>query len=277
MEKGAFILFGGWLLAFVRIIGIFGQAPIWGNQRVPRQVLPAMAAILAIIVFPFLKIPENLPCDTIGFLFLLGLQYLIGRVIGYISFLVLSACQFAGQLLDIQMGLSSAASYDPSMHGPVNLIWRFEFYFAMTLYLVLNFDHEMIRTIFKSFEIIPLNGFSYPESMVYAFRGSDGLMKGLGSLSALTGNIFFLAIKLSAPVLAALFIVQIALGMMARVAPQMNVFMLSFPLNIGIGLIIFIVSLTYISGLLGSNEGLFIQNFNWIDNIMKMMKVKAGG
>lgn len=250
-----YILFGLWLLVFVRVIAIFVQAPIWGSNHMPHQVLAGTSAIVAITVFPGMKVPLDFPTNIVNFIMLILIQFLVGLVIGYVSFLVMAGAQFAGELLDIQLGLSTAASFDPATHGPVNLIRRYEFYFAMLLYLLCNFHHLLLQAVYKSFEVIPVTGLTYKGVMIE-------------DLIHMTGSIFYIALQISAPMLAALFIVQIALGLMSRVAPQMNVFMLSFPLNIIIGFVLLWLSLPYIwKGF----SNLFGQNVDQVFRIIKFM------
>jgi len=173
-------------------------------------------------------------------------QLAIGLVIGYISFIVMAIMQYAGEVLDTQMGLSVAASFDPASRGAVNMIRRFEFYLAMILYLIMDGHHQLLDALHKSFIAIPVSDFHMGDHLIW-------------HLARTTGGIFEIGIQIAAPVLAALFITQVALGLLARVAPQMNVFMLSFPLNIAIGLGLLATSLilfpTILRNLFDANYG----------------------
>lgn len=218
-------LFALWLLAFVRFAGFFVQAPIWGSHHFDKKILVASAAVWTFIVFPHLPVPSEISFEPIQFILLVVTQVLVGLVIGFASFIVMAAAQFAGSMLDTQMGLSVAASYDPASGTSINMMQRMHFYLAMILFLCFNGHHFLIKAMFRSFDLIPLNGMHYGGSIVHI-------------LVPMSAQIFYLGVQLAAPALAALFITQIGLGMLARVAPQMNVFMLSFPLNIAIGLTI---------------------------------------
>lgn len=233
MDERFYILLGTGLLALTRIVLIFVQAPIFGSHHVPKPILAGMAALFTLVMFPHLKVPEQFPNGIMEFAFALLTQVAVGLVIGFISFLVMAAAQFGGELLDIQMGLSVAASFDPASHGAVNLLRRLHFYIAMQLYLLVNGHHLLIRAIQKSFDVVPLTSFHLPWELV-------------SELIKHTGQLFVLGVQISAPAVGALFVTQCALGLLARVAPQMNVFMLSFPLNIGVGLILLTGSLPVI-------------------------------
>ena len=255
MDTGL-VLFAMFLLAFTRIVTMFVQAPIWGSHHMPTQVLVGMAGCLSFIIFPQLTIPQELYHIT---LFNLGLmvmgQALIGLVIGFVSFIILAGAQFAGEMLDIQMGLSVAAAFDPASHGAINLLRRFKFYFSMIVYLILGGHRQLIHVLGKSFDLIPLTGLNFP----------GGLIEMCISL---VGSLFYLAVQIAAPVLAALSIVQVALGLLSRVAPQMNVFMLSFPLNIAIGVLLISISLPVFCYAL---HGLFDQNYHDLIRAVQFM------
>lgn len=256
MTMQAYILFGVFFLIMIRIIGVFIQAPVFGSRLIAPQVLIGFSGLLAIIIYPQISVPQNFPSDLVGFASLVVVQFLVGSVIGYVSNIVLAGVQFAGTMLDIQLGLSAAAVYDPATGSTVNILNRFQFYFALMLYLAIDGHHILIKAICESFKIVPLAGMTY----------SGPLM---GELVKLTGQVFYVGIQIAAPMLAALFIVQIAMGLLSRVAPQMNVFMLSFPLNILIGVLLFMVSLGFIKAAI---IGLFEKNFFDIMNAIKIMK-----
>lgn len=248
-------LFAVWLLAFVRFVGFFVQAPIWGSHHFDKKILIASAAAWTFILFPGLPVPNDLTFDLLLYIIMIALQFLVGLVIGYVSFMVMAAAQFGGELLDTQMGLSVAASYDPASGSSVNMMRRMKFYLCMILFLCFNGHHALVRALFKSFEIIPLTGVAWNYELLH-------------QLILVTGQIFYLGVQIASPGLAALFITQVGLGMLARVAPQMNVFMLSFPLNIAIGL-------TMITAALGAlavmYSNLFEENFRHIEGIMRSL------
>jgi len=256
MTLQAYILFAIFFLIMIRIIGVFIQAPVFGSRLIAPQAIIGLSALLAVIIYPQIPVPQDFPSDIIGFAGLVAVQFLVGSVIGFISNIVLQAAQFAGAMLDIQLGLSAAAVYDPATGSSVNILNRFQFYFAMLLYLAIDGHHILIKSICESFKILPLTGVTYNGPL-------------MGELIKLTGQIFYVGIQIAAPMLAALFIVQIALGLLSRVAPQMNVFMLSFPLNILVGVILFMFSLGFIKLAL---TNLFEKNFFDMLNAIKIMK-----
>ena len=224
-------------MAFVRIAFIFQQAPIVASRHIKPQMKVGLAAAMALVAFPNLPMPENFPEDPRGLILAILGQIVVGLAIGFVSYLVMAAAQFGGEMMDIQMGLSVAASMDPSSGGTSKLLMRLNFYIAMLLYLGVDGHHELLRALFHSFKVIPLTEFRVSGRMILQFINH-------------TEDIFLIGLQIAAPPLAALFITQVAMGLLAKAAPQMNVFMLSFPMNIAIGLMLFSIGLPMIKGLL---------------------------
>ena len=256
MQDQMFMAWGTCLLAFVRIVTVFVQAPIWGGQHFKAPVKIGMAASVTLLAFPSLIIPEPFPLDVRGFLLAILTQICVGLVIGWVAFLVMATAQFGGEMLDVQMGLSAAAQADPSSHGAVNLLRRLHFYIAMLLYLMINGHHQLWEAIFYSFKVIPLTYFQMTKVQI-------------DSMISLAGEIYSIGLQISSPAVAALFVAQVALGLLARVAPQMNVFMLSFPMNLAVGLMLLTVSLPYIITLLENRMAI---NLDQLDVAVRMMR-----
>lgn len=252
--------FGTCLLAFVRIVLIFRQAPILGSNHMKNQVKIGLAALLALVAFPSLKIPDDFPTEPRAYILCILSQIGVGLAIGFVSYLVMAAAQFGGEMMDIQMGLSAAATMDPSSGGTSKLIMRLNFYFAMLLYLTTNGHHEFLRALYHSFDIIPVTTFNVNGDLIELFIRH-------------TEDIFVIGLQIAAPPLAALFITQIAMGLVSKVAPQMNVFMLSFPMNIGVGMMMLSVGLPVIEDLLINQFDVNIQETYQVINILMMPAV----
>lgn len=248
-------LFSMWLLAFARFAGFFVQAPIFGSHHFDKKVLVALAATMSIVLFPELKLPPTFTFEIVPYFLMVATQVVTGLVIGFVSFMIMAAAQFGGEMLDVQMGLSVASSFDPATGSTVNMMRRMKFYLAMILYLIMDGHHFLIRAIYQSFDLIPVTGMNLTGNVIT-------------QCVVLTGQIFYLGLQISAPALAALFVTQVALGLLARVAPQMNVFMLSFPLNIAIGLSLICASM-YV--LFMTYHNLFDQNYRDVMAIVKAM------
>lgn len=256
--------FGVCLLAFVRIALIFRQAPILGTNHLKGQVKAGIAALLTLVVAPNLAVPDDFPTEPRAYLICLLSQVCVGLALGFVSYLVMAAAQFGGEMMDIQMGLSAAATMDPASGGTSKLIMRLNFYIAMLLYLQVDGHHQLIKAIYDSFDIVPVTTFHYNAQLNDLFIDHSG-------------DIFIIGLQIAAPPLAALFITQIAMGLLARVAPQMNVFMLSFPLNIGIGMMMLSVGLPMIQDLLLQQFDVNLAQINETIELLTLPYSGAGG
>jgi flagellar biosynthetic protein FliR len=185
---------------------------------------------MTLVCYPILrtKIPQ-LPADTLSLGILIIRETLIGISLGLLSRIIFAAVEFCGQLVGMQMGFSMSSMFDPSM-GQVPLMATLQVLLAMLLFLSLEIHHVFIRAIVESYQVMP------PGS----WHMSGGLLK---FVMMLTTDLFVLGLKLAAPVMVALLATSVVLGIMARSFPQMNIFMVSMPLNIGIGLLVLGLSL----------------------------------
>ncbi len=252
-------LFALWLLIFVRFIGFAIRAPVWSSYF-NKKILIVSGAVWACIIYPSMTVPD-ISFEPFTYILMIIYQLFTGIIMGYTAYIIVSAAQFAGQMLDIQMGLSVAASYDPISGSSINMIMRLKFYLALTLFLIFNGHHKLVEIIFNSFKVIPITGFNYNGDVMH-------------QLIVMTSQIFYLGVQLASPAMAALFTTQIGLGMLARVAPQMNVFMLSFPLNIAIGITVLVAALPLI---INSLQKLFELNNDYVIQIIKAMSILPKG
>jgi len=237
------------LLIMARMTGIFTSTPFWGSRNIPGQVKIGLAFIFAFILFPLVTRPSlAIPDNILAYFLYLGGELIVGLIIGYIAMLILMAIQFAGQLIDIQMGLSIVSVFDPQSSMSMPLMGQFKYLLALLVFLGLDGHHQIVITLFKSYQVIPLLGFHY----------SGGL---LDYLFYLVQQMFITAFCLSAPVLGTLFMVDVVLAIMTRTVPQLNIFVVGFPLKIAVGMIILIIVIPLFITLLND---LFDQMFNSI-------------
>ena len=233
LTPGAFETF---LLVFVRTAVTLALIPVIGGPQFPLQAKIALAGTIAYLIYKTVH-----PIVPLPSLFALAnavvAQVLIGVVIGYIAFLVFMAVQFAGEIVDLQIGFSIVNVVNPMSQQQVSVIGQFELIIASLIYLMTDSHLLLIAGLADSFKTAPLP--------YVVFTG--GMQQDIGVFIAQS---FLMAIKIAAPIAAALFITNLALGLMARVAPQINVFIVGFPLQIGVGLIMVAVTLPLLSYLL---------------------------
>ncbi|QDQ28678.1 flagellar biosynthetic protein FliR [Chitinimonas arctica] len=222
------------LWPFFRILALFAADPFYSSRSIPVRVKVGLAFMLAMLIAPALPAgPDVAPVSPLGLL-ILAQQLLIGFAIGMTMRLVFSSVEMAGHLAGLQMGLGFASFYDPQ-HG-TNTVVVAQFASLLTILLFLSFNGHLlvIETIVKSFTLLPISAVPLKTA-------------GLKLLVDSAGQIFTLGLLLSLPVLAALLITNLSIGVMSRAAPQFNVFAVGFPLTLGVGVGAFYLSLPHFS------------------------------
>ncbi len=206
------------LLVLCRLTAMFLVAPILGHSALPTQHRLAIAILFSIVVTP--AVGATQAGVTVGAF--VG-EVLVGLVIGFIASLVVAAVEVAGELLGFQMGLGIAAIYDPAFGQQVTGVTRFYDVAALAMILVTNTHHLLIRAAAASFRPI--------QPGTVAMHGAVG-----AAVVALGGKLLRSGLELAAPLAGILFVVNVAMALLARVAPQMNVFTVGMPIAIAVGL-----------------------------------------
>lgn len=218
-------------LVLARVAGLFAAIPVFGSKMVPNRVKAPLIMAMALLIFPIVK-PHAIPPgnDSISLTLLVVQEVLIGLTLSLISQVVFAAVEFCGQIAGTQMGLSMSTLFDPASQANVPTMAMFQGALATLVFLAFNVHHFFIRGLVQSYQLIPVG----------AWHTSGPLLKFLVQVSS---GILIIAIKLAAPVSVALLATSVVLGIVARAFPQMNVFMVSMPLNIGVGFLILGLSL----------------------------------
>ena len=219
-----------YLLIFIRTGAILFAAPIFGSRDFPIMAKMGLALTIAWCVYPSISPPAEL---TEGHLFVLVpamvAEICIGLIIGFAVRLFFEAVQIGGQLVGFQMGFGIVNVLDPFSGENFSVVAQFQNLLAVLLFLALNMHHLFFMAIAFSFEKIPLLHSSMSAPL-------------LTHVATLFGAMFTIAIKIAAPIIAVLLFCDCALGILNRAAPQIHIFILSFPLKIAIGL--FVLGLT---------------------------------
>jgi flagellar biosynthetic protein FliR len=225
-------------LAFLRIGAIIMSMPVFDSESIPVLFKLALSFATTIVLFPILKLnPEPVTANLATFGLGVAGEIFIGIVIGFAVRLIFAGIQLAGLLAGYQMGLAIANVMDPATSEQIPLLAQFNHLVALLIFITINAHYWFIRALAESFRIVPpLN-----------VHLGNSLME---QLTHLAGNMFLIAIQVGAPVIAALLIASVSFGLIARTVPQMNVFVVAIPLNIGVGLLFFGFSLPYFSAFL---------------------------
>jgi len=217
------------LLLFVRMLGLFTTAPIWSNRLVPVQLRVAIAFGTAVVVSPLFR--EMPMPDSLGALATLVVrELLVGMVIGFVAAIVMSAVQLAGQILDINMGLSMVNLLDPMTNTQMPVVGNFLYVLSILIFFTINGHHMLLQALMDSYALVPIG------KAVITPTLAESVVK-MGS------SLFLIGFKVAAPVLAALFLTTVALGVLNRAVPQMNVFVIGMPVQLGVGVFMLMVVL----------------------------------
>ena len=222
---------GAWLWPFVRISAALLVAPLFGARHINVRARLGLGLLLALIVVPQLKTPPAI--DPVGLegLVVAMRQILIGISIGFILQLVFSALTQAGEYIALSMGLGFASAMDPVGGVQVPMISQFLTILAMLIFLALNGHLVFIELLLKSFDALPVTG---------AGLTSDDLW----AIVRFGKTMFAHAVLIALPAMAALLLVNLAMGVVTRAAPQLNIFAIGFPLTILAGFVVLIATLS---------------------------------
>jgi len=209
-------------LLFIRVVGLIFAAPFFGNRAIPKRTKVGFSLILAGLLFPFIPSPPPVPDSPLLIALAVVKELLIGIILGFAVFLLFQAVVFFGQIVSYQMGFAIVSSIDPESQQRVPIIGQFEYLLVSLVFLAVNGHHLLLSGLYSSLRVIPLGRASLGPSLLPHLIGS-------------TKDVFVIALRLGAPAIAALLFSDLIMGLMARAIPQMNVFIIGYPIRIGVG------------------------------------------
>jgi flagellar biosynthetic protein FliR len=230
-------------LVFLRTGAFLMAIPMLNGSSVPVIFRIGLCLVTSLLVFPLVAVgalPAAADVVTLG-VSAAG-EVLIGILAGFAIRLVFEGVQLAGELAGYQMGLAIAEVIDPASEDQVAILSQFMSLLATLVFLVINGHHWFIRTLVESFEAVPPVGFHVNGPV-------------LERLVRLTAEMFITGLKAGAPVVVALLLGTVAFGLVARTVPQMNIFVVSMPVNIAVGLLFFGLSLPHLVEYMGELFG----------------------
>ncbi len=239
------------LLIFVRISTVIALVPIFGSYQIPAQIKVALSITLAIIMFPVIMAakPEFPGSFSVAlFMILVVKEAMVGLAIGFVTQLIFTAIQLAGQLVDTEMGFGFVEVADPFTEEPITVLGQFQIIIFTILFLAFNGHYFLLLAIEKSFQIIPLFSAHIPGGRE-AFH-----------ITSMMSNVFVLALRFAAPIYVTLILTEMALGVVARTVPQLNIFFVGMPLKIVLGLGTMIVVLPMLATLFKKSYEILIQD-----------------
>ncbi len=227
--------FERFLYVFFRVSAFFIFVPIIGSRQFPVRMKIGLALLLSFMTFPLISgLPLPQPKGALDLSVYLFAETLVGLTLAFAMRMIFVAVQVAGTVVDFQMGFGVVNVIDPQTETQVSITAQFQNIFAILIYLALNAHHLTIYSIVESFQLINPMQFNFTEIT-------------MGFILKMFATTFMVAVKIAAPIMAILFLISVGLGLVARTVPQMNVFIVGFPLQIGVGLIMIGLTMTYFS------------------------------
>ncbi|MCK6386838.1 MAG: flagellar biosynthetic protein FliR [Zoogloea sp.] len=231
----------GWLalLAFpmARILGFVGAAPVFGNNAVPRRIKLVVGLAVTMGVMPVVTATPPEAIDSWAGILILFQQTLIGIAMGLVLRVVFAALDLMGEIISLQMGLSFATFFDPVAGGQTAVVGEFLTLISTLVFLSLNGHLLMIDALARSFEWLPV-------SATLPHKGGWLVLARFGA------SIFASGLLMALPIVTALLITNIALGVLTRAAPQLNLFAIGFPITLTVGFGVLLLALGHLAPLL---------------------------
>ena len=226
--------FQSFVLIMMRVAPILFMMPLLNSSALPNILKVSLTLAVSLLLLPLVKIDVRyFPSDPYHFGLFMMAELMIGFILGLSVKLIFAGVQLAGEFAGYQMGMAMANLLDPQSGMDTTVIAQFYYFLALLIFLSIDGHHWFIRALFQSFSVLS--------------PGEVHLKPGLYlHLIDLSGKMFIIAIKMVAPIMAVLVFTQIALGMLAKLVPQMNVLITSFPLTICLGLIFLGLSIEWL-------------------------------
>ena len=212
------------LWPFLRILAVFTAAPVFSSRAFPLRAKIALAFLIAYAAQASLPNQPVIGVNDAQALGAVAQQVGIGLAIGFTVRLVFGAFELAGQVVGFQMGLGFAAFFDPSTSAQSSAMGRFYANMAALLFVVVNGHLMVVMAVVQSFAAFPVD---------------QNFLQALGSMKLydLGADLFASAFWIALPVIAMLMFANLALGIVSRVAPQMNIYAIGFPVTLAVGLV----------------------------------------
>lgn len=227
------------LLVLFRVSGVLLLAPVFGSAALPHAAKVSFALVVTLLLFPLVsRAGLSVDPNPGAYLLAAGGELAVGLLIGFTASLLFAAVQLGGQLIDQELGFMMANVIDPVSNEQVSIIAQFKLILSVVVYLLIDGHHFLLTAVRDSFAAVPLLGASIPGAA--AMRLSD----------AVVGDLFRMAVQIAAPAMVTLFLITVAMAFMARTVPEMNIFILGFPVRIAVGLAVLAIGV-----------GLFVAGF----------------
>lgn len=225
------VTFEYFLMILVRVASFVAIAPFFGMSNTPNRVKVGFSVMVALLLYQILP-KSTLDYEGVfGFAVIIVKEGITGLLIGFAANICNSIILLAGNMIDMQIGLSMAMEYDPMTKAQVNVTGQLYNYFILLLLIVTDMHHYILRAVVDSFELIPIGKQVFDwEHLFTAFL-------------TYVGDMFVIAFRIILPIFIVMMILNSILGIMAKVAPQMNMFAVGMQLKILVGFVVLFLTI----------------------------------
>lgn len=219
------------VLILIRIVSFIVTAPIFSiASTTPAKVKVGFAVVLAFLAFPLVP-REEIVYDTIlQYTTIIVKEAAVGVIIGFMANVCMYILNFAGRIIDTEMGFAMASQFDPATRTQVSISGTIYTYFVMFLLIVTNMFQYVIRAVIDSYQLIPLGGAQFHANRI------------LQLMTQFITDCFIIGFRIVLPFFTVIFLMNIILGVLAKVAPQMNMFVVGMQLKVFAGLIVMVLT-----------------------------------
>lgn len=249
--------FETYLLIVVRVSTMLFVFPVFSAKQIPLLVRIGLAFLISFVIYRAVPMMPALP-DVGALVAAVVSQVVLGVIVGFVAYLVFMGIQFAGEIIDIQIGFAVANIINPTTQQQVTVIGELQLTLATLIFLMSDSHLLMLQGIGGSFHLVALPYIKLDPSVAT-------------NVVLFLEQAFLIVLKIAAPPAVALFLVNLALGLMARVAPQMNVFVVGLPVQIGVGLLMMAVSVPLLGYVA---PDLFANTAHQMDAVMRGMATR---
>ena len=236
-------------LVFARIAGLLIFAPVLGSVTIPVRAKVLFAIAFSVAIYPVLPLERHAapPMDLFGLVPLMLFETLIGIAIGMMASIPLIAVQMGGNIMGYQMGLTLAQTFNPELDGNSDVVGQLAFFLATAVFIGMDGLEGMYIALISTFEHLPAGGFRVDAT-------------GLSLLTGMIASAFEIALRVAAPVIAITTIMLVAMGVIMKTMPQVNVLTIGFALKIVAGVAMLIVALVVIAEVSDEHSGASIRD-----------------
>ena len=213
------------MLPLTRILGFIAIAPFFSSQAFPMPVKVAFGVLLTLIVMPIIPQIPRVDILSLRGAFIVAEQVVLGLAMGLVAQIIFTAVEMAGEISSLMMGFGFASFYDPQSHASTPVIGSMMNVLAMMVFLSIDGHLLLISGLVQSFQSFPIG---------FDTHGIDFL-----GIATWGGKIFSIGLQLALPMIATLLIINLALGVLTRAAPELNFFGIGFPITICAGFLVF--------------------------------------